>query len=204
MAKVLCRGAEAVLSLEKRGREKVLVKDRVVKGYRIPQLDEEIRLRRTRFEERLLSRARRAGVDVPRVLGSEGSRLVMDFVDGERLKDALDKMKPARREGVCRLIGEAAAKLHSVGVMHGDLTTSNMILKGGKLYFIDFGLGKLTQRVEDCATDLFLLYEALKSTHFAVAESCWQTIIKVYRQKYTGFGEVLARVEKIKTRRRYK
>jgi len=84
------------------------------------------------------------------------------------------------------------------------MTTSNLILKGKRLFIIDFGLGKMTQRPEDFATDLFLLYEALKSTHFEYLNEAWQKILKAYCEKYSLSDAVLQRFRKIENRRRYK
>lgn len=198
--KEIARGAEAVLFRD----NSKLVKDRIRKGYRIPELDTRIRRLRTRREERLLDRAQRSGVDTPRVLDSGESELVMEFVEGERIKDCFNSYPKPKRELVCKLIGEAVAKLHSAGIVHGDLTTSNMILKDNNLFLIDFGLGRMSERIEDQAVDLFLLFEALKSTHFEYLNGAWQYILKAYRQNYKRAGEALLRLEKIKKRRRYK
>jgi TP53 regulating kinase-like protein len=104
---------------------------------------------------------------------------------------------------VYRLIGEAAARLHSAGIVHGDMTTSNMILRENELFVIDFGLSKPSGKVEDQAVDLYLLYEALRSTHFRWLEEAWKNILKAYKQKYSNAGAVLDRIERIKQRRRY-
>ncbi len=198
--KEIARGAEAVLFRK----DDRLIKDRIKKGYRVPELDKRIRRLRTRGEERLLDRAQRAGVNTPRVLDSGESELVMEFVEGERIKDCFNSYTKSKRELVCKLIGEAVAKLHSAGIVHGDLTTSNMILKDNNLFLIDFGLGRMSERIEDQAVDLFLLFEALKSTHFEYLNEAWQYILKVYRQNYNRAGEVLKRIERIEKRRRYK
>ena len=201
---IIQRGAEAVLYLDTFQEEQVLVKERIKKGYRHPELDEKIRSRRTRGEERLLSRARRAGVDTPGVRDVQGFKLVMDWIEGEKLKDTLNGMDKEKRMLVYGLMGNAIARLHSSGIVHGDLTTSNMLLKDGMLYLVDFGLGKVSGRVEDHAVDLFLLYEALKSTHFIHLEEAWKNVLNVYSQNYERAGEVLKRFGKISARRRYK
>lgn len=198
--KIIQRGAEAVIYL--RGGE--AVKERVSKGYRLPQLDVRIRKQRTRCEARLMERSRASGVDVPRTRIEDDFRLVMDYVKGEKLKDVLNSMEPEQRSAACGKIGRLAAKLHAAGVVHGDLTTSNMILAKNEIVLIDFGLGKFSSSVEDQAVDLFLLYEALKSTHFAVLEECWGNVLKSYSENSARPEEVLARMEKIKNRRRYK
>jgi Kae1-associated kinase Bud32 len=223
MAKEIARGAEAVLYLDKKEGKTVLVKDRVKKGYRLPELDGRIRRQRTRHEDSLLDRARRAGVAAPRVFETSRNELVMEFIEGPKVKDVFNELGGNDREAVCSLIGEALGKLHSAHIVHGDFTTSNMILKnkstheGGRrlkwgeksrpamnLYVIDLGLGKYSQKVEDHAVDLYLLYEALKAAHFKYLNEAWQKILKSYRQHYTQAPDVLKRLEKIEKRRRYK
>jgi Kae1-associated kinase Bud32 len=93
------------------------------------------------------------------------------------------------------------AGMHSADIVHGDLTTSNMILKDGELHLIDFGLGKLSHKVEDKATDLFLLWEAVRSTHFEISEKVWKTIINTYIQLYENARAVSSRLEQIERRR---
>ena len=227
---IIQRGAEAVLYLEERDGQKVLVKDRLPKGYRIPQLDDKIRMQRTRHEEGLILKARRAGVNAPNIVDVGESRLVMEWIEGKKLKDSLNGMPRVQRAGIYRLMGESIGKLHSAGIMHGDLTTSNMIFKDeqqkeggtgdrrrqrtpsgkgatfsqGRLYIIDFGLGKISGKIEDQAVDLYLLYEALKSTHLKLLDEAWKNILKAYKQNYAKSNEVLSRLLKIEKRRRYK
>jgi len=201
---VIQRGAEAILYLEERDGQKVLVKDRVPKGYRIRQLDERIRTQRTRHEESLLLKARRAGVSTPNVLEAGDSRLVMEWISGSKLKDSLNGMPPDQRRKIYKLMGESIGKLHSAGIVHGDLTTSNMIFKDNRLYIIDFGLGKVSSKVEDQAVDLYLLYEALKSTHLRLLDEAWGAVLKAYKQNCLKSKEVLDRIAKIEKRRRYK
>jgi TP53 regulating kinase-like protein len=201
--KIIARGAEAVLRRD----GKRLVKDRIRKGYRVPELDERIRNQRTKTEERLLSKARRAGVRAPTVWSAGRSEIVMEFVEGTTVKEGLNGLRKPQRMRVYQEIGRAAAGLHRAGMMHGDLTTSNMILRGGRpgeLYVIDFGLAKTTQRVEDYAVDLYLLYEALKAAHYRFLEEAWENIIKAYKYNYTIADKVLERLGKIERRRRYR
>jgi len=199
--RIIQRGSEAVLYLDG---EDTLVKERVKKGYRIPQLDETIRKQRTKREVRLLDRARRAGVPVPAATVADTYLIRMDYVNGRRLKDVLNGMGRKEQDRMAEKIGGIAAALHSSNIIHGDITTSNMILKGDVLHIIDFGLGKVSDKVEDKATDLFLLREALLSAHFEISERIWKNIINIYVQQYSKAREVLARFERIERRRRYK
>jgi len=198
--KEVARGAEAVLM--KDGDR--LVKDRVRKGYRIHQLDEKIRNQRTKREESLLVKAKRAGVNAPTVWSSEKNKLVMEWIDGKRVKEALNEMGTKDRETVYKGIGEALGKLHTAEIVHGDVTTSNMILKDGKIFMIDFGLGKTSKRVEDYAVDLYVLMEALKAAHFKILDSAWIAIVKAYKYNNTNAEQVLKRFQDIDKRRRYR
>jgi TP53 regulating kinase-like protein len=201
---IIQRGAEAILYLEEMDGRKVLVKDRLPKGYRIRQLDERLRTQRTRREESLLLKAKRAGVSAPGVLEVGESRIVMEWIQGSKIKDALNRMPKNKRVQIYRLIGESIGKLHSAGIVHGDLTTSNMIFKDDRLYIIDFGLGKISSKIEDQAVDLYLLYEALKSTHLKLLDEAWGAVLKAYKKNYAKSKEVLNRIAKIEKRRRYK
>ena len=200
MEKILQRGAEAILYL----RDGKLVKERISKGYRVSQLDSKIRKSRTRSEAKLMERARSSGAKIPSTSVEGDFEIVMEYVRGDKLKDVLNGMDSKKMDSVCKEIGETIAKLHSNGIIHGDLTTSNMILKGDSVYFIDFGLGKFSEKVEDQAVDLFLLFEALKSTHFLLLDECWARIMKSYSGSFSKGKEVARRIEKIKKRRRYK
>jgi len=217
-ADVLHQGAEAVLI--KCGDE--LVKRRVEKGYRLKDLDDKLRRRRTRGESKLLLKAGKI-INVPDVkLTDELSKeITMEFIDGVKLSGGLDDME--NWEEVCLGIGEGIGKLHGEGIIHGDLTTSNLIWvergkkvpthppaserdalkdKGG-VYFIDFGLGYGNGRVEDKAVDLHLIRQALEAKHFLKWEDFFGKILEGYR-KCDGAEEVLKRLEKVEKRGRYK
>lgn len=202
--RVIYRGAEAVLYMGESDGENVIVKERVSKGYRLPEIDRRIISQRTRQEAGLLSRARRAGVLVPKVVDSEKARIMLEWLGDMTVKGMLDRSDNRARMGMYRKMGENIALLHSRGIVHGDLTTANMILKGDEVYFVDFGLGKFSARIEDFASDLFLLYEALKSTHAGLLEEAWGNVLNAYKQRYLRSEEVLKRIEEIKNRRRYR
>jgi TP53 regulating kinase-like protein len=202
--KIIFRGAESILYISNVGGKRVLVKERLKKGYRIKELDESIRSQRTRREYKLMLKAKEAGINIPEIVSVDEFKINMEYIDGQRLKDVLNNLDKKTRLMVCENIGNIISKLHNSDIIHGDLTTSNLILKENKLYLIDFGLGKISGKIEDKAVDLFLLYEALKSTHFKILDECWQNILRIYAQNYSKAKEVLDRVEIIKRRRRYK
>lgn len=208
------KGAEANLYLEdfskvlhSAGAGKVIVKHRISKRYRVPQLDLQLREARTALEAKLFADAKAAGVPTPAVYEVDrvGMRLVMEFIDGKQVKLILNKLTPARRVKLCRLIGKQIACLHRAGIVHGDLTTSNMILTPqGKVFFVDFGLGEYSPSLEARGVDLHLLRRALQSTHFEVAEEAYRAVLTGYRREFgRGAEEVIERAEEIERRGRY-
>jgi TP53 regulating kinase-like protein len=205
--KVIGRGAEALL-IQKGN---TLVKRRIKKGYRHEHLDLMLRTSRTRREARLLEKAARA-INVPKVKAIDGmskkkfepeTEIEMEFIDGKVLSEHLDKFDLQRALKICKQIGESAAKLHDIGIIHGDLTTSNMILHEGKVYFIDFGLGFHSARAEDKAVDLHLLREALESKHFRKWGDYWNSVLSGYRTSKNA-PAVAERLKKVEARGRYK
>ncbi len=202
---IIYRGAEAIIYLDNFEGKKVLVKERIEKKYRIKEIDEKLRKLRTRKEVNLLREARSVGVETPQVffVDEKNHKIIMEFIDGIRIKEFLNSAKKEEIEKICFEIGRLIGRLHSSGIVHGDLTTSNMILKDGKIYFLDFSLGDFSRRIEDFGVDLNLLYEALKSTHFKILKLCWDNIVKGYKKEYKNAEEVLKKVEEIEKRARY-
>jgi len=189
---IVAKGAEAILRKE----GEFLIKERIKKGYRISILDKKLRSIRTKRETDLIRAAARAGVKVPQIIETKENEIKMQFIDGKKLKDILDN-----REDLCEKIGESIARLHRFDIIHGDLTTSNMIFKDD-VYFIDFGLGFISHKIEDKATDLYLLSEALKSTH--KNENLWKLILNAYEKNYDKEKKIIKRLLQIEKRGRYR
>jgi TP53 regulating kinase and related kinases len=200
MKNILYSGAEAHLYLE----DDKLVKERISKGYRHKFIDNMKRKYPTRREFKILMKASKIGMNVPDVfeVDEESMKVVMEFVEGDLLKETLDSYNKNKREEVCKEIGIQMAKMHDNHIIHGDLTTSNMILKEDKVFFIDFGLGCISPKIEDKAVDLHLLRQAMESKHFK-HEDNFKLVLKGYK-KSSNFKEVLERLEKVEQRGRYK
>ncbi len=182
-----------------------LIKDRIVKSYRAPELDANLRKSRTRREAKLISLARRAGVPTPFILDvdSNNAKIEMSFIDGDQIKKVLGSMSVEERRRLCEEIGVLIGRLHTNHIIHGDLTTSNMILSDGKIFFIDFGLGEINESVEAKGVDLLLFKKALHSTHHRVEKECLEGVLEGYKKGYSGFDEVLQRLRVIERRGRY-
>jgi len=189
------QGAEAILKKIVFDGEEALSKKRVPKNYRNQKLDLEIRKKRTRNETKLLREAARA-VKTPRIFLSDekNAEIVMEFIKGKRLKDVIETKKE-----LCIKAGKQIKKLHDVGIIHGDLTTSNIILsESGELFFIDFGLGYFSQKVEDKATDLVVFKKTFNATHSSLKQG-WEKVMRGYEPD----AKILSRMEAIEKRARY-
>ncbi len=197
---MISKGAEADIYRT----DDTVLKERIVKSYRVKELDEKLRRSRTKREAKLISLARRAGVPTPFVYDVDlaNTTLEMKYVKGKQIKKILDSMPSAKRTQLCKEIGRSVGKLHSANIVHGDLTTANMVLSEGRVYFIDFGLGGVSESIEDKGVDILVFKKALHSTHHKSWEECFESFI----EGYSGYGkheEVLQRLTIIERRGRY-
>ena len=126
----------------------------------------------------------------------------MEFIEGKKLSEHLDSFQDKVRLKVCNLIGSQVAILHDNDIIHGDLTTSNMILNE-ELYFIDFGLGFEDPKAENKAVDLHVLKQALESKHYKHFESSFKEVLRGYA-KSKNFEKTIKRFHKVESRGRYK
>jgi len=202
------KGAEASLFLSDWHGKHVIIKMRLPKKYRPEKLDTAIRTYRTVHEPQLMSEAKKAGVPTPTIflVDVENATIIMEYVEGKQVKKVLAIFSAQEREDVCVLIGELIGKLHRHGIIHGDLTTSNMILNPeGKIFLVDFGLGEKNAEFEARGVDLHLMKRALQSTHYQFAEECFVAVSKGYAAVLgeSGAKDVLAKVKEIERRGRY-
>ncbi len=202
------KGAEANLYLEDWHGRKVIMKRRLTKRYRIPELDSEIRAQRTVHEPQIIHRAKEAGVPTPIIFMVDPSEatIAMEYVKGKQVKQVLKGLPAEERINLCHTIGEHIGRLHKNGTIHGDLTTSNMILTPqGKVVFVDFGLSEQTTELEARGVDIHLMKRALQSTHYNYVKECFNAVIEGY-EKVMGkemAAKVLEKVEEIERRGRY-
>lgn len=202
------KGAEASLFLEEWQGQKVVMKRRLPKKYRLPEIDRRIRSYRTIHESQLLHHAKQAGVPTPTIflIDLANSNIIMEFVEGKQLKQILEQLPPDERRDLNRHIGRLIGQLHHDGIIHGDLTTSNMILTpSGKVVFVDFGLGEKTVELELKGVDLHLMKRAYQSTHFRLAKDCFRAVLEGYALVVGGdeAKRVLIKIREIEQRGRY-
>ncbi len=201
------KGAEAQIYLASWMNREVLIKHRGQKAYRISEIDREIRSQRTLVEGKALMDLLKFGIPVPlifQILPSEGI-IIMKKINGSRLKDKLIKYNNSELKSIFFKIGCWIAQIHQADHIHGDLTTSNIIITKNKdLFFIDFGLSRRDIDIEEKAMDLHLFNRCLKSTHGNYYHLLYPEFIRGYRSGIpNSINKILARVDIIELRGRY-
>jgi N6-L-threonylcarbamoyladenine synthase/protein kinase Bud32 len=188
------RGAEAIVTFHDGKAEK----QRISKRYRVPSLDRRLIAERTRAETRLIHASRKAGVPTPVMSDITTDTIVMEQVEGILLTQDLTG-KNVQEAG--RTIG----KLHRAGIMHGDLTTSNIIVrkKDEKCVLIDFGLAQVTSEIEQRGVDIHVMFQTLESTAPDRADALKAAFAEGYAETFEGAPDVLAREHEIGLRGRY-
>lgn len=201
---VIRRGAEAEIRSGVWMGRAVVVKSRVPKNYRHPDLDRTLRVTRTRNEARLIHEAREHGVPTPIIYDIDmvNAEITMEEVKGPRVKDELDRADPEVVDALCKEIGRLIALLHGAGIVHGDLTTSNMIMSEGRMWFIDFSLGSRCASTEEMGVDIHLLKEAFQSAHSTLIGR-FPLILESYRQHFDRAEEAIKKMKDIEGRGRY-
>ncbi|KAJ3774994.1 kinase-like domain-containing protein [Lentinula raphanica] len=180
----------------------ILLKYRFQKNYRHPFLDANLTRSRIAGEARALLKCLRSSINVPgiRMVDATEGVLGIEWIEGHSVRkllpggaeddgsddvdnvDVIDSVNlneyGVSVDELMKLIGVEIAKMHQVDVIHGDLTTSNMILRQPgsfvppqnhdiktALVLIDFGLSYQSTLAEDKAVDLYVLERAFSSTH---------------------------------------
>lgn len=194
------QGAEAKIFYK----DGTVIKERIKKTYRHEEIDKVIRKSSTRREAKLLEKAGKL-IPVPKVISScdKEMKIEIEYIEGKKLRDVVAKVSAKERKDLFKRVGKKIAKLHNEHIIHGDLTTSNLILKD-KIYFIDFGLGFISTKVEDKAVDLHLIERALDSKHYKHAKESFEAVLEGYKEESKDFDAVMIRFSKVALRGRYK
>ncbi len=189
-AKVRFQCAEAIVEIE----GDLVYKRRIEKRYRVKEVDERIRRERTKSEAKLISEARRKGVPTPIIFDVDEYELVMEKIEGNLAREVIN-------EDISERIGEFVGILHKNGIIHGDLTTSNIIV-GDHIYFIDFGLSFIESSTEARGVDVHVFFQSLKGTH-DFNEQLKESFITGYKSTFPQAVQVLKRAAEIERRGRY-
>jgi len=202
MTKLISQGAEAKIYLIPEVSK--ITKNRTPKFYRHPTLDKQIRNRRTKSESKILTKAAKVRVNVPKVSHTDKEKhiLYMDYIEGDKLSEKLNSYDQELQFRIMRKLGGQVALLHENDIIHGDLTTSNTIYKDDRVYIIDFGLSFISKKIEDKAVDLHLIKQALEAKHFQNHGKLFENFTRGY--VWPENKKVLERLKIVEKRGRYK
>ena len=200
---ILAQGAEAtIVKID----ENVLQKIRTAKPYRLEQIDNKIRRFRNKREFKVLTKLYEANLNVPKPikditnLKEKIIAFTFEYIDGKVLKDVMNEVLLFKAF-------DEIIEMHQFGVVHGDLTTLNMIVKdkGGncKIYLIDFGLSEFTKKQEQRAVDLNLFFTCIKNEH-PDYHKYKQDLIEKYEEMIDESVKIIDRLEKMEYRGRNK
>ncbi|KAI0836746.1 tyrosine protein kinase [Hypoxylon sp. FL0890] len=225
------------------------LKYRPPKAWRHPVLDARLTRHRILAEARILAKCRREGVPVPAVYAVDEAAgwMMMEWVSGAPARVGINEWLKRRKESeeakghegdavpvtgdreedkelvaLMRRIGSAVGRMHKVGIVHGDLTTSNMMLRpwekgrgpsngttsnsdgslDGDIVIIDFGLASQSSSDEDRAVDLYVLERAFASTHSRAEELFTRVLDSAYREAFKQAPIVLKKLEEVRMRGR--
>ncbi|MAG17975.1 MAG: Kae1-associated kinase Bud32 [Candidatus Diapherotrites archaeon] len=197
------QGAEAKLFKDTYLERECVVKQRQRKKYREKSLDERILKERIRTECNLLSKAKKAGIRTPIVwkVNLKDMEIVSEFISGKTLKEEFLSGN-SEAEKLCKEAGQLIGKMHSEDLIHGDLTTSNIILHNDVLVFLDFGLGSISSKIEDKAVDLLVFKKTFMATHYQIID-LWKNIEQEYQKSFSNGKNVLKHLSDVEARARY-
>lgn len=209
------QGAEAKIFSGEFYNKPVVIKERFSKSYRHPTLDEKLTCRRTAQEARALLRCRKAGIRTPCVyfLDLEKNRIIMERIqDCYTVRDRVNSLLEencdsamAKLNDIADNIGSTLALMHNADCIHGDLTTSNMLLKkeskDTEIILIDFGLSSVSALPEDKGVDLYVLERAFLSTH-PNTEEIFKNILTKYKKLAKKADDVIRKLDEIRMRGR--
>lgn len=218
---VLKQGAEARLFVGEFNGQRCLIKERFRKKYRHPDLDTQLTKERMRAEAKAIARCSAAGIQTPKIFHMDlnDRKIYMEYLEksitaklyiNETLSTIADaSIHHAKLSELGRRIGTTVGQMHASNVIHGDLTTSNILLNPKTddwmeydLVMIDFGLANYGQSNEQKGVDLYVLERALLSTHSGVP-TLFPTIFEAYKEvSGNSSSETIKKFEEIRARGR--
>ena len=209
-AQLIKQGAEARIYKSSFFGKPAIVKERFVKSYRVATLDQKLSQRRMSQEARSMARCRRHGIRAPAVYHLDfQKRLIFmeEITEGVLLKDYISSLDTEKDSetllALVSVMGALLAQMHNSDVIHGDLTTSNMIYDPDErnLTLIDFGLSFVSGLAEDKGVDLYVLERAFLSTH-PNTDQLFQELLDSYSSSSKNSAAVIAKLDEVRTRGR--
>jgi len=208
--KLFKQGAEALMYVGSFLECSAVVKQRFSKKYRHPTLDLQLTKDRHKAEVRAIIKCKAIGVRTPILYLADNATntIVMENIqDSLTARDFINNnlvdKNTQQLENICKKIGSVVAKLHLHGIIHGDITTSNILItKDNNIVMIDFGLSFMEGTPEDKGVDLYVLERAFLSTH-PNTEHLFAHLLASYKNKLgKQSGDVIKKFEEIRMRGR--
>ncbi len=207
--KLIKQGAEARVYRGEHSGKSIIIKERFTKSYRVPVLDQRLTSRRMNQEVRSIARCLKNGVLVPEVYRVDNSHKLIYMEDIQHsivLRELLDQCTggvDTVNTAIMESVGTVLAKLHNIDLIHGDLTTSNMMYNQDKneITLIDFGLSFVSNAIEDKGVDLYVLERAFISTH-PNTESCFEQILHSYKSMANNGDAIISKLDEVRSRGR--
>ncbi|KAF9582708.1 TP53 regulating kinase [Lunasporangiospora selenospora] len=200
-AQLIKQGAEAKVYLAPFCQRQTIIKERFAKAYRHPTLDKKLTSRRVVQEARCLTRCQKAFIDTPTVymVDVDQSLIYMEYIEGFSVRDYLVTTEgglPVSQSRLAKEIGQRLGLMHNIDVVHGDLTTSNLLMRqeSQTVVLIDFGLSYVSNLIEDKAVDLYVLERAFSSTH-PNTEVMFAQILEAYGESGKASKQILKKLE---------
>jgi TP53 regulating kinase-like protein len=131
--------------------------------------------------------------------------ILMDFISGSQFKQLSGQIPRSSLISQSRGFGKLIALLHEGNVVHGDPTTSNVIVDDkSRMWIVDFGLSEMNATIEMKGVDLHLIHRALETTHWDLQETMLDATLEGYIEVLGAAAEpILSRMKEIRERGRY-
>ncbi len=207
MKEVLAKGAESVIYKVEQWGSPFVLKWRQGKSYLLKDIDSQLRKSRTSRECKMLTISRSLGVPTPAVysVNLDKHMILMDFIPGTQFKQLAGQITPSNLTSLSNRFGQLIALLHEGNVVHGDPTTSNVIVDDqSHMWIVDFGLSEMNATTEMKGVDLHLIHRALETTHWDLQETMLDATLEGYVEVLGKAAEpTLSRMKEIRERGRY-
>ncbi|KXH76508.1 MAG: hypothetical protein AM326_02700 [Candidatus Thorarchaeota archaeon SMTZ-45] len=207
LKQMLARGAESVIYKIDQWGFPFVLKWRQEKPYLLKDIDSQLRRSRTSRECKMLTISRTLGVPTPAVysVDLDNHTILMDFIAGTQFKQLAGQLSQSTLISLCHRFGRLIALLHAGDVVHGDPTTSNVIVdEKSRLWIVDFGLSEMNATIEMKGVDLHLIHRALETTHWDIQEDMLDATLEGYVDLLGNTAEpTLSRMNEIRERGRY-
>lgn len=207
MKQLLARGAESVIYKIEQWGSPFVLKWRQGKSYLLKDIDSQLRKSRTSRECKMLTVSRTLGVPTPAVysVNLDKHMILMDFISGTQFKQLAGQIPRSNLILLSQGFGKLIAILHEGNVVHGDPTTSNVIVDDkSRMWIVDFGLSEMNATTEMKGVDLHLIHRALETTHWDLQETMLDATLEGYVEVLGNTAEpILSRMKEIRERGRY-